>query len=114
MPKVTHFEITATDVAATAEFYGRVFGWKTGPSEFIPGYVLLGLGTSEGGAVMERKYHNQPTIVWFEVDDLDATIEKVVAAGGRAVNAKQSLPGVGDLVYVADPEGTVIGLKQPA
>lgn len=114
MTRIAHFEITAKDVERTAQFYHQVFGWKTSPSQFIPGYVLLDLVDTDAGAVMDRSYQSQPTIIWFEVASIDATVGAIVAAGGRTINEKQSLPGIGELIYVADPEGTVFGLKQPA
>jgi predicted enzyme related to lactoylglutathione lyase len=113
MTKIAHFEITSPDPRATAEFYKTVFGWRVTDSQFIPGYYLLELVDNEGGAVMDRKYQSQPTIIWFEVDDIDAYVGAITKAGGKAVNEKQSMPGVGHLIYVADPAGTVFGLKQP-
>lgn len=115
MTRIVHFEITAADVEATARFYSAAFGWSASPSPFVPGYQLLDLKQAEGttGAVMEKRYQSQPAIVWFEVASIDETLAAVVRAGGRAVNDKQVLPDVGQLLYIADPAGTIFGLKQP-
>lgn len=115
MTKLVHFETLATDVDALAQFYCDVFGWTTIQSEFVPDYTMLETGDAgRGGAVVGRRYaQGQPSILWFEVDSIEGIVGKVVASGGRQVNAVQEMPGVGLLVYVADPEGTVFGLKQP-
>jgi predicted enzyme related to lactoylglutathione lyase len=47
------------------------------------------------------------------VDDIDAAIEGVRNAGGGTVNDKSTIPGQGQVVYVRDTEGNVLGLKQP-
>jgi len=61
---------------------------------------------------MPRTYNPQPIIAWISVDDLDAMIEKVKAAGGRVVGEKQTVPGIGDTIYAIDTEGNTIGLIQ--
>jgi predicted enzyme related to lactoylglutathione lyase len=43
------------------------------------------------------------------VSDVDAVTKAAVAAGGRVVMAKSTITGVGDLVFVADPSGNVVG-----
>jgi len=113
MTKIAHFEITSPTPKATADFYAAVFDWGVSESRFLPNYYLLDLVDNDGGAVMDRSYQSQPMIIWFEVDDIDATVRTITDAGGKAINEKQSLPGVGQLIYVADPAGTVFGLKQP-
>jgi predicted enzyme related to lactoylglutathione lyase len=113
MTKIAHFEITSPNPEDTAKFYSTVFGWPVTNSQFMPDYYLMELRDNEGGAVMDRKYQAQPTIIWFEVDDIDAHVRAITNAGGKAVNEKQSMPGVGHLIYVADPAGTIFGLKQP-
>jgi predicted enzyme related to lactoylglutathione lyase len=45
----------------------------------------------------------------FDVDDVHATVEKLVSLGGAVINAPFDLPRR-RLAYVADPEGHIIGL----
>lgn len=92
MTRIAHFEITARDVEGIARFYQRVFGWKTSPSQFVPGYVMLDLVDTEAGAVMDRSYQAQPTIIWFEVSSIEDTVANIVAAGGHKINEKQHCP----------------------
>lgn len=112
MSKLVHFEITGTDSAALADFYSKLFGFNSQPSPFLPGYHLL---TSEGisGAVMDSTYKNQPAILWFEVDNLDDRVQAIISAGGATAGDKSTIPGQGHVQYVTDPQGNIIGLKQP-
>jgi uncharacterized protein len=115
MGRVVHFEMTADDVERAAEFYAKALGWRSKGSPFAEGYQMAATGQGSGinGAIMARTSQAQPTIVWVEVDDIDAAIEGVRNAGGGTVNDKSTIPGQGQVVYVRDTEGNVLGLKQP-
>ncbi|WP_166678671.1 VOC family protein [Kribbella voronezhensis] len=116
MGRIIHVELTAAGLDAAAEFYTKAFGWQLTPSGFVDGYLVAETGAGDGidAAIMKREYQQQPAIVWLEVDDLDATCAAVVAAGGTADHEAQEIPGVGRLSYVRDPEGVVLGIRQPA
>lgn len=114
MARLVHFEITGGDSAGLARFYAEQFGFVASPSPFAPDYHLL--AAEDGGvsgAVMARRYRAQPAILWFEVDDLDARLAAIVAAGGAAAGERATIPGQGHVQYATDPEGNTFGLKQP-
>lgn len=48
--------------------------------------------------------------VSIEVDDLGAVLAKVGALGGRVVMERSSIPGVGDLAFLANPSEDVVGV----
>jgi len=48
------------------------------------------------------------------VKSIDATLQKVKAAGGKIVTPNTPIPGMGAYARVADTEGNVIGLFQSA
>ncbi|MCL3861005.1 VOC family protein [Actinotalea sp. K2] len=115
MGTIIHIELTSAAPAATADFYARAFGWESIASPFVPDYLLAstGDGTGIGAAIMSNRYQSQSTILWIEVPDVVAAIDAVTAAGGAAAGEVQDLPDVGRLAYVTDPDGVVIGLKEP-
>jgi predicted enzyme related to lactoylglutathione lyase len=113
MGKLIHFEITGTDSASLADFYSKHFGFATYPSPFIPGYHLLEAEKGISGAVMDSAYQKQPAILWFEVDDIDAKVEAILGAGGATAGEKSTIPGQGHVQYIQDPQGNIVGLKQP-
>jgi predicted enzyme related to lactoylglutathione lyase len=47
------------------------------------------------------------------VDDVDETLKKVVANGGRIDVPANDIPGVGRLAYVRDCEMNLLGLLKP-
>jgi catechol 2,3-dioxygenase-like lactoylglutathione lyase family enzyme len=47
----------------------------------------------------------------FWVDDLDASIQRLLDCGGTLVDGTRQSPGV-DLVFVADPDGTRVELME--
>ncbi len=116
MGRIVHFEITADDVARAKAFY-EIFDWEITDSG-MPGaeYWLAHTGAGDmgtDGAIMPRSFNPQPAILWVGVDDLDAAIGKVLAAGGSLAGDKQTVPGVGDTVYAKDTEGNTFGMIQP-
>lgn len=114
MARFVHLEITGDDSARLARFYAEQFGLTATPSPFVPDYHLLdGLGNGVTGAVMARRYQSQPAIPWFEVEDLDVRLNAIVGAGGSALGERRTIPGVAHVQYATDPDGNVVGLKQP-
>jgi uncharacterized protein len=117
MGRVVHFEITADDTTRAREFY-KIFDWQITDAN-MPGadYWLAKTGAEKDmgidGAIMPRTYNPQPIIAWISVDNLDDMIEKVKAAGGKVAGERQTVPGVGDTIYITDTEGNTIGLLQP-
>jgi uncharacterized protein len=50
--------------------------------------------------------------VTFSVDDLGVALEAVEAGGGRVLMAATAIDGVGELAFVTDPGGNVLGLMR--
>ncbi|MGW7683783.1 VOC family protein [Kribbella sp. NPDC054772] len=113
MGRIVHVEIVAEDHDRATEFYTKALGWQVTPAPMPDGYLLAATGSGEGidGAIMSSRYQSQPTIAWIEVDDLEATLTAVRGAGGQQVGDVQELPGIGQLCYVRDTEGVLIGLR---
>jgi len=114
MGRITHFEITSDSPDAANQFYADAFGWNSEASPFLSGYHLTRTGQGAGidGAVMSRDYQQQPVILWLEVSDIATSIAAVKAAGGSQAGDINEIPGRGLVAYVADPAGTLFGLKQ--
>ena len=111
-----HFEILAKDPVKVSAFYRDVFGWKIekwdGPME----YWMVNTG-EEGtpgisGGITKRT-QSQAVINTVVVENLEAMLKKVVAAGGKKVTGPDQIPGVGLFAYCADVEGILFGILQP-
>jgi predicted enzyme related to lactoylglutathione lyase len=116
MPKpIVHIELVATDPAASAQFYGDVFGWNLQHDEKFdyhmfsadpgPGGGFIEAGESMG---MEHKV-NQP-LIYIDTDDIDATLEQIEAHGGRRMLPKTEIPGIGWFAIFLDPAGNRMAL----
>ena len=116
---LSHFAINADDVAASRVFYESVFGWTFsawGP----PGFFQIETGSADEpgvqGALQQRRElvggARTGVECTFAVDDVDATVEAVRAAGGTILMERFTISGVGHLVFFQDPGGNPIGAMQ--
>ncbi len=117
MDRVIHFEISVENPDGVTGFYEDVFGWKVQKWEGPEDYWLASTG-EEGSAGINGAFMRPPdgtpkVVVTVQVEDIDATTEKVKAQGGTVAMEKMEVPGVGWAAYVTDPQGTVVGLMQP-
>lgn len=113
MPRVVHFEISAENPERAVAFYRDVFGWEFRRWELEEGYYTVSTGEGpgiDGGLFKRREVVGHVNTV--DVPDLDAFLEKVVAAGGEVTIPKFAIPGVGWFAYVKDTERSVVGLIQ--
>ncbi|WP_019146271.1 VOC family protein [Aeromicrobium massiliense] len=124
--RVVHFEIPFDDGDRARAFYTEVFDWHV---EHMPGmgYTLVRTGPTEqasgptepgfiNGGMFERTDDfpgKGPNIV-VDVADIDATLRRIEAAGGRAVGERTPVGDMGFAAYFTDPEGNLIGLWENA
>lgn len=111
--KLVHFEITAEDAQRAKSFWSSLFGWRfqewSGPIE----YHMLEPGDGPGGAIYPAEKRDGHVIVYFDVDDMDATLEKVAELGGSVIEGKSPIPEIGYFARCRDTEGTAFSLFQP-
>jgi len=110
--KICYLEIPAIDIDTSASFYKEVFGWKTRTRG--DGAVAFddGVGEVSGTWVLGRKPSTEVgLLISIMVDSVAATVEAVVAHGGKIVQ-----PIGGDAPEITarftDPAGNVLGLYQ--
>jgi predicted enzyme related to lactoylglutathione lyase len=110
--KICYIEIPATDIARSADFYGKVFGWAIrrrgdGSTAFDDG-----VGEVSGVWVLGRAPSGQPgLLIYIMVDSVAATVDEVVANGGEIVQpVGADAPEI--TARFRDPGGNVIGLYQ--
>ncbi|HEU4332303.1 MAG TPA: VOC family protein [Lapillicoccus sp.] len=117
--RVTHIAINADDDGITQGFYEDLFDWRF--EEAYPGFARTALPPAEEmvAAVQARREllpglrSNGPEVT-IEVDDLNVVLAQVDRLGGQVVMERATIPGVGDLVFLADPSGNVVGVIQYA
>lgn len=123
MDPVVHFELPYDDRARIMRFYADVFGWRLEP--FQDDYVLAtttsgeaAAGTAAGGidgGLFRRdpgRPGQHPSVV-IAVQDIEAAMAQVCAAGGEVFGEPQAIPGVGRYVAFRDTEGNRLSLLEP-
>lgn len=128
MDPVVHFEMPYEDRERAAKFYAAAFGWKAhmyGPD--MGNYVVM--HTTEidektkfplkpgriNGGLFEKPADplgQHPSVV-IAVDDVDASLKKVAAAGGRVLGEPMDIPGVGRYAGFVDTEGNRVSIIKP-
>ncbi len=110
--KICYIEIPAADIARSADFYGRVFGWHI--RQRGDGHTAFddGAGEVSGTWVVGRPPAAAPgLLVYIMVDSVSATLEVIVANGGEVVQPiGADAPEI--TARFRDPAGNVIGLYQ--
>jgi predicted enzyme related to lactoylglutathione lyase len=111
--KICYIEMPATDVARSADFYKRVFGWCI--RQRRDGSIAFDDTANEvsGTWVQGRPPQGNPGLmVYIMVDSVEATVEAVLANGGEIVQPiGADAPEI--TARFSDPAGNVIGLYQP-
>ena len=106
------YELLTPDSDASKAFYDSVVGWSIGakpegdmdyrmiqaPDGAVGGVMQLNADMIAGGA--------KPTwLGYFGVDDVDAAVASITAAGGQVHLPPFDIAGVGRIAMVTDPQG---------
>jgi uncharacterized protein len=108
--EVVHYEISASDVDRAKRFWEGVFGWSFGDSATPEmDYRMARVGENAGAALMPGEPGHPH--VYFDTDDIDASIAKVRELDGEAAD-KQPVPTYGWFSACKDSEGNDFYLWQ--
>jgi predicted enzyme related to lactoylglutathione lyase len=126
MNPVVHFEMPAEDRKRMADFYTRVFGWKTQQlGEDMRNYVLATTtdsdekGPKKPGAINGGFFQKTDDIpaqypsVVIAVEDIREHILNVERSGGKVLGEPVDIPGVGLYVSFLDTEANRVSMIQP-
>lgn len=110
--KICYVEMPASDIQRSAEFYEKVFGWRN--RRRGDGAIAFddAVGQVSGTWVAGRPPSATPgLLIYIMVDDMETTIESVIAHGGDLVQpVGADAPEI--TARFRDPGGNVIGLYQ--
>ena len=129
MLRPVHFEIHATDPEALKTFYQSVFGWAFQQYEDNPYWLVTTDETSDSdepssapginGGLMPRQgpppQDDAPVNGWvvtIDVPNVSEYIKKIVDAGGSVALETMTMPGMGYVAYMKDPDRNIFGLYQ--
>jgi len=106
--------IFTTQMEALAEFYEQAL--DIGPYESAPNHLGCQVGPVYFGFDQVEKnrkgYAPGSITVWFTVDDIQATFDRLVALGAEVRYPPTQKPWGALLASVEDPDGNILGLSQ--
>ena len=114
---VVHVEVRGLDSLRLQEFYSEVFGWERNETLSIGDYAVaeIGSGSMTVGIGPVPDWKARSAKFYIQVDDIDETLTRIEAAGGKAVMPRTVGPEFGAkhiLVFTTfvDPAGNEVGL----
>ena len=125
-PKPGHFswnELITTNTTASAEFYGKLFGWQATPfvpkgaPQGSPPYLIFKSDANDMGAggMMQAPSPDVPThwLPYVVVENADQTLAKAIELSAKVLVPVMSIGEVGRIAVIQDLLGAVIGLHEP-
>ena len=114
--KFVWHENHSTDIEKAKNFYTQLLGWEL--EMFKPGemdYAMIkargqlhgGFFKAQGGAPSHWLGH-------VLVEDVDETVRRAEAAGGKVIMGPMDMPEVGRFALLGDPQGAVVSAYSPA
>lgn len=112
------FELISTDKAEAGAFYAALFSWQLesflGPMD----YTIFKQGEKSVGGLMQRTEEMGPVpshwMIYFAVDDCDATVANAARLGGQVCMPPQDIPTVGRIAVLGDPSGAMFAIIKPS
>ena len=113
-----HVELSTDDVKKAKKFYSSVFAWKLNDMPAMA-YTTIDVSGGVGGGLQKKQVPEQPTawLPYVQVEDVKATMAKVLKAGGKAMLEYQEIGEMGSIGIFMDPQGAALGVwagKAPA
>ena len=106
-----HVELSTDDVKKAKKFYAAVFAWKLNDLPAMS-YTMIDVAGGVGGGMQKKQTPEQPSawLPYVQVDDVKATMAKVIKAGGTAMLEFQEIGDMGSIGIFADPHGAALGV----
>lgn len=112
---IIHVEVVGRDAKGLHQFFGKLFDWDIDtsyPNDYGIAEKAGGGGDDFGAGPSQDGGAGQVTF-YVRVPDIDATLAKATAMGGRIAMPKFAA-GSATLALFTDPEGHLIGLTEGA
>ncbi len=114
---VNWFEISVKDIGRARTFYEKVLGLELSPYDMEPFTMAFfpmtqGAPGAAGTLIKGESYEpsHAGTVVYFSVEDIEETLRKVNANGGKTLLPKKSIGEYGFIAHFEDTEGNRLAL----
>lgn len=111
------FELATSDPERARDFYTQLFAWEIYPGS-DGGYLHIKAGGRERGGILPASSIGEDVpshwAPYFLTEDCDATATRAQEMGAEWCLAPTTMPGVGRLATLKDPQGAVFSIIRPA
>jgi uncharacterized protein len=109
-PRPDFLELSVADAAVAQAFYTSAFGWQM--TGFGPSYACTMTGDVDVGLQADPAERSGAPLIVIRVDDVDAALSSVEAAGGTITKPIFAFPG-GRRFHFRDPDGNELAAYKP-
>ena len=117
MNPINWFEIPVNDLDRAISFYGAILGVEITKTEMGPSimgwFPMEQNGAGATGTLMKSEGYKPSydgTLVYFSVESIEDTLDKVGNNGGKAIFPKTSIGEYGFIAHFEDCEGNRVAL----
>ena len=109
-------DLMTTDTHSAGAFYAKIAGWTTQPSPYDPSFTTFMSGGLVVAGLMDlpeqaQRMGTPPNwLTYVATPDVDATVQKATALGGRVLSLAKDDPDVARFAVLQDPQGGVFGV----
>jgi uncharacterized protein len=113
--RVGWHELLAADWEKALAFYGEIFGWQRADTDIaaMGTYQLFSAGGETIGGMFTKPAMIQSPfwLYYFNIDDIDAAVQRVMADGGQIVEGPVEVPSGSWVARCTDPQGALFALE---
>jgi predicted enzyme related to lactoylglutathione lyase len=109
------YDLFTPDAAAAEKFYPAVIGWATQQWDKAD-YTMWAAGDTPIGGITpvsaEQSAQGVPPhwLAYVNVDNVEASANRVKALGGQVMAGPEDIPDVGRFAIIRDPQGAVLAI----
>jgi uncharacterized protein len=114
---VVWFEIPVKDLERAVVFYQEILGCELSVQDFgglkMGWFPMATNGSGTSGSLVQHESYvpsYQGSMVYFSVDDINLTLQKIEQNGGKILNPKNSIGEFGYVAHFEDTEGNRVAL----
>lgn len=114
---VNWFEIPVKDIEKSRKFYSAVFGYNLEVHEMEPFtmafFPMADKTYGAAGTLVKGESYvpsHSGTVIYFSVEDIEETLRKINANGGKTLLPKKSIGEYGFIAHFEDTEGNRLAL----
>lgn len=105
-----HIEIASADPERTKKFFEEVFEWEFDSHPEMNYHTYLA-PSGPGGGLMAPMENQTPGILNYLLShSIEQDVKKIESAGGRVLQPKMEIPGVGWFAVFQEPTGITLAL----